>query len=126
MMPHYFKDNGYKTMAVGKIFHQGVTDYKDKMDDFWDEVAPDYKVPKDLKDRGDGYGGTKFYPFPRDGSQIVNHYGKDFNSGHSLCWGALEREDMPGGKIEGPVGALPPCAGNSFSGRAGRLPGGLP
>ncbi len=99
MLPHYFKDHGYKTMAVGKIFHQGVTDYKDKMDDFWDEVAPDYNVPKDLRDRGDGYGGNKFYPFPRKGSQVVNHYGKDFNSGHSLCWGALEREDMPGGKM---------------------------
>jgi arylsulfatase A-like enzyme len=99
MLPHYFKDNGYKTMAVGKIYHQGVTDYKDRLDDFWDEVAPDYKVPKDLKDRGDGYGGTKFYPFPRDGSQIVNHYGKEFNKGHSLCWAALEREDMPEEKM---------------------------
>ncbi len=99
MLPQYFKDNGYKTLAVGKIFHQGVTDYKDKIDDFWDEVAPEYDVPKDLKDRGDGYGGTKFYPFPKNGSQIVNHYGEDFNSGHSLCWGALDREDMPGGKM---------------------------
>jgi iduronate 2-sulfatase len=99
MLPQYFKDNGYKTLAVGKIFHQGVTDYKDKIEDFWDEVAPEYDVPKDLKDRGDGYGGTKFYPFPKNGSQIVNHYGKDFNSGHSLCWGALDREDMPGGKM---------------------------
>lgn len=99
MLPQHFKDNGYKTMAVGKIFHQGVSDYKDKTDDFWDETAPDYKVPKDLKDRGDGYGGTKFYPFPKNGSQIVNHYGEDFNRGHSLCWGALDREDMPGGKM---------------------------
>ena len=99
MLPQYFKDNGYKTMAVGKVFHQGVSDYKDRTDDFWDETAPDYDVPKDLKDRGDGYGGTRFYPFPKNGSQIVNHYGKDFNSGHSLCWGALEREDMPGGKM---------------------------
>lgn len=99
MLPQYFKDNGYKTMAVGKIFHQGVSDYKTRITDFWDEVAPDYKVPKDLKDRGDGYGGTKFYPFPREGSQIVTHYGKDFASGHSLCYGALEREDMPGGKM---------------------------
>jgi len=99
MLPQYFKDNGYKTMAVGKIFHQGVTDYKDKIDAFWDEYAPDYKVPKDLKDRGDGYGGTKFYPFPKDHSQIINHYGKDFDSGQSLCWGALEREDMPEGKM---------------------------
>ena len=99
MLPQYFKDNGYKTMAVGKIFHQGVSDYKDKTEAFWDTTAPDYKVPKDLKDRGDGYGGTKFYPFPREGSQIVNHYGKDFADGHSLCYGALEREDMPGGKM---------------------------
>jgi len=99
MLPQYFKDNGYKTMAVGKIFHSGVSDYKDKTDDFWDETAPDYNVPKDLKDRGDGYGGTKFYPFPKEGSQIINHYGEDFNSGHSLCYGALEREDMPGGKM---------------------------
>ena len=99
MLPQHFKDNGYKTLAVGKIFHQGVSDYKDRTDDFWDETAPDYKVPKDLKDRGDGYGGTKFYPFPKNGSQIINHYGEDFDNGHSLCWGALEREDMPGGKM---------------------------
>jgi iduronate 2-sulfatase len=99
MLPQYFKDNGYKTLAVGKIFHQGVSDYKDRTNDFWDEVAPEYKVPKDLKDRGDGYGGTKFYPFPKEGSQIVNHYGKDFAKGHSLCYGALDREDMPQGKM---------------------------
>lgn len=99
MLPQYFKDHGYKTMAVGKIFHQGVSDYKERTDDFWDEVAPDYKVPKDLKDLGDGYGGTKFFPFPKEGSQIVNHYGADFADGHSLCYGALDREDMPGGKM---------------------------
>lgn len=99
MMPQYFKDNGYKTMAVGKVFHSGVSDYKDKTELFWDETAPTYKVPKDLKDRGDGYGGTHFYPFPKDGSQIVNHYGEDFQKGHSLCYGALDREDIPGGKM---------------------------
>ena len=99
MLPQYFKDNGYKTMAVGKIFHNGVSDYKDRTDAFWDETAPEYKVPKELKARGDGYGGTKFYPFPKEGSQIINHYGADFNKGHSLCWGALDREDMPGGKM---------------------------
>ncbi len=99
MLPQHFRDSGYKTMAVGKIFHKGVSDYSDRTEDFWDEIAPDYKVPKDLKDRGDGYGGTKFYPFPKEGSQIVNHYGKDFADGHSLCYGALDREDMPEGKM---------------------------
>lgn len=99
MLPQYFKDNGYVTMAVGKVFHSGVSDYKDRTDDFWDEVAPNYKVPKDLRDRGDGYKGTHFYPFPKDGSQIVNYYGEEFASGHSLCYGALDREDMPGGKM---------------------------
>ena len=99
MLPQYFKDNGYETMAVGKIFHNGVSDYKDRTADFWDEIAPNYKVPKDLRDRGDGYGGTKFYPFPKNGSQIVNHYGEEYANGHSLCYGALEREDMPGGKM---------------------------
>jgi iduronate 2-sulfatase len=72
MLPQYFKDNGYKTMAVGKIFHSGVSDYKDRTDDFWDETAPDYKVPKDLKDRGDGYGGTKFY---NDAPDVVGEVG---------------------------------------------------
>lgn len=99
MLPQYFKDNGYKTMAVGKIFHKGVSDYKERTGDFWDTVAPTYMVPMDLRDRGDGYGGTHFYPFPKEGSQIVNHYGKSFNKGHSLCYGALDREDMPGGKM---------------------------
>lgn len=99
MLPQYFRDNGYKTMTAGKIFHRGASDYPDRTEDFWDETAPDYVVPEDLRARGDGYGGIKFYPFPRSGSQIVNHYGEDFNDGHSLCWGALEREDMPGGKM---------------------------
>ena len=60
MLPQHFKDNGYKTMAVGKIFHQGVSDYKDRTNDFWDEIAPDYKVPKDLKDRGDALNFIRF------------------------------------------------------------------
>ena len=99
MLPQYFKDNGYKTLAAGKIFHSGVSDYKERTDDFWDETASDYKVPKELKARGEGYGGSKFYPFPKEGSQIIDRYGADFDDGNSLCWGALDREDMPDGKM---------------------------
>lgn len=99
MLPQYFRENGYKTMAAGKVFHSGVSDYKDKTDLFWDETAPYYRVPEKLKERGDGYGGSHFYPFPKEGSQILNHYGPDFRNGHSLCYGALDPEDIPGGKM---------------------------
>ncbi|WP_186776464.1 sulfatase-like hydrolase/transferase [Rubripirellula reticaptiva] len=99
MLPQQFRDNGYQTLAAGKVFHQGVSDYRERTDDFWDVTAPGYKVPQDLKARGEGYGGTHFYPFPRDGSQIIDRYGKKFADGNSLCYGALEREDMPGGKM---------------------------
>ena len=99
MLPQYFKDNGYETLAAGKIFHQGVSDYKDRTRDFWDETAPRYKVTKELLERGAGYGGKMFYPFPKEGSQIVARYGKKYADGHSLCYGPLDREDMPGGEM---------------------------
>lgn len=99
MLPQFFRDNGYRTLTAGKIFHQGASDYSERTVDFWDEVAPKYRVPKHLKERGDGYGGTMFYPFPRNGAQISRHYGKDYEDGNSLAWGALDREDMPDGKM---------------------------
>lgn len=99
MLPQYFRDNGYRTLTAGKIFHQGASDYSDRTSDFWDEVAPKYKVPKHLKERGDGYGGTMFYPFPKNGAQMSRHYGKEYEDGNSLAWGALDREDMPDGKM---------------------------
>jgi len=99
MLPQHFKDNGYETLVVGKVFHQGVSDYRDRTDDFWSTIGPKYKVSKKLKKRGEGYGGTHFYPFHKDGSQIVDRYGPDFADGHSLCYGALDPEDIPGGKM---------------------------
>jgi len=97
MLPQHFKDSGYYTMAAGKIFHQGVSDYKDKTDAFWDETGPKYKVKGDLLARGAGYGGKQFYPFPKDGSQITNHY--KLSDGNSLCAGPLDSDDMPNGKM---------------------------
>ncbi|QDT05415.1 Choline-sulfatase [Rubripirellula lacrimiformis] len=99
MLPQHFRDSGYKTLAAGKVFHQGVSDYKERTPDFWDTTAPGYKVPKKLLARGEGYGGKMFYPFPRDGSQIIDRYGKKFADGNSLCYGSLQREDIPGGKM---------------------------
>jgi len=78
MLPQHFKDNGYETLAVGKVFHQGVSDYRDRTDDFWSVTGPKYKVPKKFN---------------------VDRYGPDFADGHSLCYGALDPKDIPGGKM---------------------------
>ena len=99
MLPQYFKDHGYHTLAVGKVFHSGVSDYKGRTDDFWSETGPRYSVKGALRKRGDGYKGTQFYPFPKEGSQMVQHYGEDYADGNSLCYGPLDPEDMPDGKM---------------------------
>lgn len=99
MLPQYFREHGYRTLTAGKIFHQGASDYSDRTTDFWDEVAPKYKVSKRLRERGDGYGGTMFYPFPKNGPQVSRQLGKAYENGNSLAWGALDRDDMPGGQM---------------------------
>jgi len=94
-MPTHFKHNGYKTMAAGKVFHKGTSDVPGY--DYWDEERPKYKWPKDLAARGHGYQGKSgghFYPFPRDGGAIYQKYQAGVD-GQSLCWGALEKADMP-------------------------------
>lgn len=94
-LPTHFKHNGYKTLAAGKIFHKGTSDVKDY--DYWDETRPKYKWPKELAAHGHGYQGKSgghFHPFPPDGGAIYQKY-QEGVSGQSLCWGALEKADMP-------------------------------
>jgi hypothetical protein len=60
-------------------------------------VRPKYKWPEQLAARGHEYQGKSgghFHPFPRDGGAIYQKY-RDGVSRQSLCWGALEKEDMP-------------------------------
>ena len=97
-LPQHFKNNGYKTLAGGKVFHTGTSDYRHDLQ--WHETLPYYEITNQyLLDRGYGYGkygakDHKYYPFPKDGGQIVQTYGPD-TPGKSLCWGALERSDIP-------------------------------
>lgn len=99
MLPQHFKDNGYRTLSVGKIFHNGASDYKDRTDDFWDQTGPTYKVPKKLRERSGDYKGTKFYPFPKSGNAISQYFDTDgYIKGNSLCAGPLDRDDMPAGQ----------------------------
>ncbi|WP_448552958.1 sulfatase [Thalassotalea montiporae] len=96
-LPEHFKNNGYKTMAGGKVFHTGVSDYRHHQ---WHETLPEYVITNEyLLGRGYGYGrygnkDHKYYPFPKDGGQIVQTLGPD-TRGKSLCWGALDRKDIP-------------------------------
>ena len=100
MLPQHFKDNGYRTMAVGKVFHNGTSDYKDRTDDFWNQIGPTYKVPKEMRARSGDYKGTKFYPFPKSGNAISTYFKTDgYIKGNSLCAGPLDRDDMPDGKM---------------------------
>ena len=99
MLPQFFRDHGYHTMTAGKIYHQGASDFPKMTDRFWDEIAPKYKIPKELLKRGDGYGGKHFYPFPKTGSQVSRRLGEEYEKGNSLCAGPLDREDMPNGKM---------------------------
>ena len=105
MLPEFFKTNGYNTFVVGKIFHQGATDFPDKVNDFWTECAPEFwdenKMEPHIKESGKGYGGWKFYPFPKDGGRLYQYVMNNDtikhikNTGHSLCGGPLEADEIP-------------------------------
>ena len=94
-LPTQFRNQGYTTMAAGKVFHKGTSDIKEYQ--FWDESRPRYVWPKRLSSRGHGYQGKTgghFYPFPKDGGAVYQHYQEGVN-GQSLCWGALGASDIP-------------------------------
>ena len=94
-LPTHFKNHGYKTLACGKIFHKGTSDVSGY--DYWTEARPKYKWPSQLAARGHGYQGRSgghFHPFPPDGGAIYQKYQSGVN-GQSLCWGALDHDDMP-------------------------------
>ena len=101
MLPEYFRAHGYRTFAAGKIAHSGASDFKDKTDRYWDVVAPHFwkGTPEHIKDNGFGYRGYMFYPFPKNGGQLVQLYGEDAAMKrklyHSLCGGPLDEEDIP-------------------------------
>ncbi len=105
MLPEYFRANGYKTMTVGKIAHSGESDFKNKTDQYWDVIAPHFwsGMEKHIRENGYGYRGLMFYPFPKDGGQLVELYGKDtilnyyinVRRFYSLCGGPLDRQDIP-------------------------------
>lgn len=105
MLPEYFKSNGYNTYATGKIFHSGESDYPDKTDDFWTEYSPHFwdNMEEHIIKAGFGYRGRMFFPFPKDGGQLVQLYGEDtinnyykpINRFYSLCGGPLDEGDIP-------------------------------
>ena len=100
VMPLHFRNNGYYTMAAGKVYHKGVADYL--KEEQWDEYRKHIELSDEITAQGQGYGdkgaGEYFYPFPKGGGQFFKKYGKS-NGSISLCWSALERNEMPGGKM---------------------------
>lgn len=101
MLPQYLKSIGYKTLSVGKVFHSGESDFKDYTDKYWSEYAPHFwnNMDEKIKETGRGYRGYMFYPFPKDGGQLVQSYGEDTinnyyrsrNRFYSLCGGPLRK-----------------------------------
>lgn len=106
VLPEHFKNNGYYTMASGKISHHGSADFRHQ--EQWHEEIPVYEIKArdaHIKANGYGYGdfGTddhKYYPFPVGGGQIIQseEYGPG-TRGFSLAGGALERRDIPNGGV---------------------------
>lgn len=92
-LPRHFRDNGYVTMAAGKIYHTGVADFDS--DHLWNDTLPKHKWPAGFQ-AGLGRYDTTFGPLPADGGQIFKTFGR---GGDSLCWSALTSEEIPGGAM---------------------------
>ena len=85
-MPTHFRNEGYVTMAAGKIFHKGVKDFDYP---YWDETrSSNYGFRKEAFNR------SKFAPYPPDGGFFQTKYPEKI-SGKSLCWAALEDSEIP-------------------------------
>ncbi len=105
MLPEYFKSNGYNTYAAGKVFHDGKSDHPTHTKDYWTKCAPTFwsHMEEHIEKAGFGYRGKMFYPFTKDGGQLVQLYGEDtinnyykpFNRFYSLCGGPLSKEEIP-------------------------------
>ncbi|UXP33881.1 sulfatase [Reichenbachiella agarivorans] len=105
MLPEYFKDQGYHTYATGKVFHNGESDFSDRTGDFWTEYAPRFwnDMDEKIEKTGYGYRGKMFFPFPKDGGQMVQLYGEDTinnfyrqnNRFYSLAGGPLSDDEIP-------------------------------
>lgn len=105
MLPEYFKNNGYNTYAVGKVFHDGISDHPNHTADYWTEHAPAFwkNMEESIKKNGYGYRGMMFYPFPKNGGQLVELYGEDTINNYyknvkrfySLCGGPLSDDMIP-------------------------------
>jgi iduronate 2-sulfatase len=108
-LPEYFRAHGYYTMSVGKIAHRGASDFKERTDQYWSQHAPHFweDMEDGVRENGYGYGGDKFYPFPKNGGQLIELYGAGKDKAgilrlldstgnfHSLCGGPLDPEDLP-------------------------------
>jgi arylsulfatase A-like enzyme len=104
MLPEYFKNNGYNTFSVGKIFHHQESDFPGKANDFWTEYGPHFSdnMEKKIKENGYGYVGLPNYPFPENGGKLLQLYKTNDtlkrlvdDVRHSLCGGPVEGDEIP-------------------------------